>query len=422
MRLSKISIQNIRHKPLSSFLSILLLAFGTGIIVLLLSASEQIEKQFTRNIKGIDLVVGAKGSPLQLILSGVYHIDAPTGNIPLEEFEKLAKNPMVEKAIPLAYGDNYEGYRIVGTEKSYPEHYDARMAEGNWWQSEGEVVLGASVARLKQVSIGDKFYSSHGLGEAIEEHENFEYTVTGILEPTGTVIDKLILTQVESVWAVHADHDDGSKTKAEEHDEHHEQDGHNGDGQHAKEHDHDHEEQQITAGLLSFRSPMGNLMLPRMVNQNTSMQAALPAIEINRLFSLMGTGVQTLRILAILIVIISAISVFISLYQSLKERKFELALLRTMGAGSMQLLWIVLLEGIIIAFVGYLCGLLLGKVALYLMAKLAQETYQYSFQLQWITLAEVYLLPIVLAIGFLAALIPAIRAYRLNISKVLSDV
>ncbi|MDZ7845756.1 MAG: FtsX-like permease family protein [Owenweeksia sp.] len=431
MKLGKISIQNIRHRPLSSLLSILLLAFGTGIIVLLLSASEQLEKQFTRNIRGIDMVVGAKGSPLQLILSGVYHIDAPTGNIALSEFNKLAKNPMVETAIPLAYGDNYEGYRIVGTEKAYPQHYEAKLSKGNWWAAEGEVVLGASVAKLKGISIGDHFHSSHGLGESIEEHANFEYQVTGILEPTGTVIDKLILTQVSSVWAVHGDHgkgkedkkvkqpEDGHEKEAQQYEEHHEE--HVEEPERQAEDDHDHGHQEITVGLIKFRNPMGNLTVPRMVNQQTSMQAALPSIEINRLFSLMGTGVRTLRILAILIVIISAISVFISLYQSLKERKFELALLRTMGASSSQLLGIVLLEGVIIALVGYIGGVLLGKVALHLMAQMAQQAYQYSFEVMVWTPAEMLLLPIVLGIGALAALLPAIRAYRLNISKVLSD-
>ncbi len=394
MKLARISIANIRHKSLSSFLSILLLAFGTGIIVLLLSASEQIEKQFTRNIRDIDMVVGAKGSPLQLILSSVYHIDDPTGNIKLSEFRQLSKNPMVETAIPLAYGDNYEGYRIVGTEPSYPAHYGAQLASGKWWKKSGDAVIGARVAELKELTIGNEFHGSHGVSNSLEHHHEFEYRVTGILEPTGTVLDKLILTDIESVWDVHAGHE---------------------------ETDSNHTPREITAGLVMFKNPMGNLMVPRMVNQNTGMQAALPAIEINRLFSLMGTGVKTLQWLAILIVLISAISVFISLYQSLKERKYELALMRSLGAGSGQLFYIVLLEGIIISFVGYLAGLILGKLALYLMAQIAQEAYQYSLSFSIITMNELILLPIVLGIGFVAALIPALQAYRLNISKVLAN-
>ena len=397
MRIGKISLNNIKHKPLSSILSIILLAFGVGIIIMLMGTSEQLEKQFTKNIKGIDMVVGAKGSPLQLILSSVYHIDAPTGNIPLDEFDKLSKNPLVEKAIPLAYGDNYEGYRIVGTSLDYPKHYEAHIGSGSWWRKHGEVVIGSRVAELVGLKIGDQFSGSHGLSNSMDEHDHFAYTVVGIMQPTGTVVDKLLLTEVSSVWAVH---------------EHHE----------GEDHDHEHEEpREITAGLVSFKSPMGNLTIPRMVNQNTSMQAALPAIEVNRLFSLMGSGVKTLRILAMLIIVLSAFSVFVSLWQSLKERRYELALLRSMGGSGRQLLWIVLAEGLLIALLGYLLGLVLGKVALLLISQLTEQSYQYEISLQLITTVDILLLPAALAIGSLAAIIPAIQAYRTNISKVLSD-
>lgn len=399
MRISKVSFRNIFHKPLSSILSIILLAFGVGIIIMMMGTTEQLEKQFTKNIKGIDMVVGAKGSPLQLILSSVYQIDAPTGNISLDEFNKLSKNPLVEKAIPLAYGDNYEGYRIVGTSEDYPAHYSAKLSNGNWWAKTGEVVVGARVAQLTGISIGDEFSGSHGLSNSIEEHDHFAYKVVGIMEPTGTVVDKLLLTDISSVWAVHDHHEEG----------------------HA-DHDHEHEEpKEITAGIVSFKSPMGNLTIPRMVNQNTNMQAALPAIEVNRLFSLMGSGVKTLRILAVLIIVLSAFSVFVSLWQSLKERRYELALLRSMGGSGRQLLWIVLAEGLILSFAGYILGLILGKTSLLFISKLTEQTYQYEVSQQWISSVEIALLPIALGIGTIAAAIPAIQAYRTNISKVLSD-
>lgn len=398
MRIGKISLNNIKHKPLSSILSVILLAFGVGIIIMLMGTSEQLEKQFTKNIKGIDMVVGAKGSPLQLILSSVYQIDAPTGNISLDEFTKLSKNPMVENAIPLAYGDNYKGYRIVGTSRNYPDHYGAKLKEGNWWKKSGEIVVGSRVAELTGLSIGDKFSGSHGLSNSIEEHNHFAYTVVGILAPSGTVMDKLLLTEISSVWAVHDDH-------------HHE----------GEDHNHQEKPKEITAGLISFKSAMGNLTIPRMVNQNTNMQAALPAIEVNRLFSLMGSGVKTLRILAILIIVLSAFSVFVSLWQSLKERRYELALMRSMGGSGRQLLWIVLAEGLLISFLGYILGILLGKFSLMAISQLTEQTYQYEMSMEWITPVELILLPATLLIGTIAALIPAIQAYRTHISKVLSD-
>lgn len=397
-----ISWKNIKHRPLATFLSILLLAFGTGIISLLMSVSEQVENQFTKNIKGIDLVVGAKGSPLQLILSSVYQIDAPTGNIPLDEYEKLLKHPTIKKGIPLAYGDNYEGYRIVGTDKSYIDHYNASFAQGNLFEKPGEVVLGSKVNQLTDLSIHTTFSGNHGLdNNMIDKHDNFPYKVVGVLEPTGTVIDKLVLTPIASVWSVH-DHENEHNHGEESHEEH-------------------SKPKEITAALIQFKSPMGILTVPRMINQKTSMQAALPAIEINRLFSLMGTGIKTLRSLAILIVIISGISVFISLYQSLKERKYELALMRSMGASRFQLFSILILEGLLITILGYIFGIALEKIALYIISQLADEAYSYNFTISFFTLNEILLFAGILTVGFMASLLPSLQAFRLNISKTLSN-
>lgn len=416
MRVGKISVQNIRRKPLTAFLSVLLMAFGSGIIILLLDGSKQIESQLLKDVRGIDMVVGAKGSPLQLILSGIYHIDDPTGNISLEEFDKLASHPMVESAIPLAYGDNYGGYRIVGTTRDYAGHYQAELSSGKWWSETGEVVLGATAARNLDIGLGDHFHGSHGLGESIDTHEGFEYRVTGILKPTGSALDKLILTAVSSVWAVHGEHHEEGE---EEHDDHHHEHEHHSENDH--EEGHAHSDAEITVGLISFRNAMGNIMLPRMVNEKTSMQAALPSIEINRLFSLLGSGIQVVRALAILIVIISAISVFISLFQSLKDRRYELVLLRVMGASNWQLLWIVLLEGLLIAFMGYLAGVILGKLGLMAILSAISSSYQYSLEFMWFSKSTLLMLPATLGLGIAAALIPALMAYRLNISKELSD-
>lgn len=448
MRIGKISVQNIRRKPLTAFLSVLLMAFGSGIIILLLDGSKQIESQLLKDVRGIDMVVGAKGSPLQLILSGIYHIDDPTGNISLDEFNKLASHPMVELAIPLAYGDNYAGYRIVGTTKDYAGHYQASLASGKWWSQTGEVVLGATAAKNLSIDLGDHFLGSHGLGESIDEHEDFEYQVIGIMEPTGSAIDKLILTAISSVWAVHDEHQHGNENVEEyahdeehhqgetnmvghnhEHDEnyHHHHDEHESEnkaGAHGQKEHGDKEEKpdaEITVGLISFRNAMGNIMLPRMVNEKTNMQAALPSIEINRLFSLLGSGVQVIRALALLIVVISAISVFISLFQSLKDRRYELVLLRVMGASNLQLLWIVLLEGLLIAFMGYLAGMVLGKLGLMAILSVISSSYQYSLEFTWFSNSTLLMLPATLGLGIAAALIPALMAYRLNISKELSN-
>jgi putative ABC transport system permease protein len=198
-----ISLAYLRARPLAAALNILLLALGAATVVVLLLASRQLESRMLRDAQGIDLVVGAKGSPMQLVLSAVFHIDVPAGNIPLVEAQKLMKHRAVKSAIPLALGDSYKGHRIVGTNHDYPAHYGARIAAGGLWQKPMEAVLGAETARATGLKPGAKFAGAHGMGGDGDSHDDNLFEVVGVLAPTGTVIDRLVLTSVESVWTVH---------------------------------------------------------------------------------------------------------------------------------------------------------------------------------------------------------------------------
>ncbi len=151
-------------------------------------------------------MVGAKGSPLQLILSTVFHADVPTGNIDLAQAQAIARNPMIASAIPLALGDSYRGHRIVGTETSYLDLYGAKLAQGALFADEMEAVVGAEVARRHGLAVGASLTGAHGLAAAGPAHEAHPYRVVGILAPSGTVVDRLVLTSVESVWHVHEEH------------------------------------------------------------------------------------------------------------------------------------------------------------------------------------------------------------------------
>ncbi len=406
MNILKISLANIKKKKSTSFLSALLLTLGIGMISLLLLLNKQLDDQFKKNIKGIDMVVGAKGSPLQLILSSIYQIDAPTGNIPLSEVNQLKRNPFVKTVIPLAMGDNYQSFRIVGTNKTYPEHFEVSILSGKLFEKPMDVTIGDKVARTTGLKIGDTFASSHGLDEAGDAHESHKYLVTGIFKPTETVIDQLVLTSLESIWEVHQHEEEGQSNSIEllAHEGHDEQ-----------------EELQITSALIKFRSPMGLMALPRQVNSTTSMQAALPSIEINRLFSLMGVGIDTLRALAIIIILIAGLSVLISLYNSLRERKYEMALMLSMGATRQTLFMMLLLEGLMLAILGYFCGIALSRVGLFLFSNAAEQDFHYSlYQFKLLT-EEVYLFVGAVGVGFIAALLPSLGIFRLNISRTLAE-
>lgn len=411
MNLFRISWSNLKDKPLSSFLSGLLMTFGITIISLLLLLNKQLDDQFRKNIKGIDMVLGAKGSPLQLILSSIYQIDSPTGNIPLEEAEKLSRNPMIKTAIPLSMGDNYRSFRIVGTNKKYLDHFGATVGQGRMFQGDLETVIGPRVAEVAGLKIGDTFAGSHGLDAEGEEHADSKYKVVGILNPSNTVADQLILTPLSSVWAIHEHHDEHGEEHGEEHHE---------EGEAHESEDHEEEPREITSMLIQFRNPLG-MMIARGINTNSKLQAALPNIEINRLFSLLGVGVETLRGLAIVIMLISGISVFVSLYNSLKERRYEMALMLSMGATRAQLFGMLVLEGLVLALLGFVLGVLLSRVGLWLFSNSVSSEYHYNLAAFSILPEEWILLGIAILVGVLAAALPALGVYRMNISRTLAE-
>jgi putative ABC transport system permease protein len=392
---------------------VLLLTASVAIISLLILLQEQFEKQFSSNIEGVDMVLGAPGSPLQLILSSVYHIDAPTGNISYNEAKSWMEHPFVAQSIPMAFGDSFRGYKILGTTHDYLTKYQAELVTGTLYQKNFEVVLGAAIAENLGLKLGSSFHGTHGEAEEGHVHEEFSYQVVGILKPTGKVIDHLVLCNIESVWAVHAPEnhentvvyeDEAGNTLAQDTDE-----------------VQTHANQEITAVLIKFKNKMGIISWGRLVAQNTKMMAALPAVEINRLFSLFGIGLDALQYLALGIMLISGISIFVALYNTLKERKYEFALMRISGASRGQLLKMVLIESLLLCCVGFVFGTALGRLALLYISQNTTDQYNMAFDATIILWEkEGYLFMVTIFVGFIAALIPAIKAYRLNISKTLA--
>ena len=463
--------KNITQQLGSTLLSILLTAFGVAILCVIYITGDTFEKQLTSNTKNIDLVVGAKGSPLQLILSSLYHVDNPTGNIALAQARQLSENPFIEMAVPISLGDNFKGHRVIGTEPSYLELYDLSIQNGELWKTSFEAVIGSEVARKRGLGIGDEFFTAHGLSEDGHVHDDHPFKIVGILEKSGSIVDNLILCNLESVWDVHGlhhgDHDhshdhDHEHEHGEQHaHEHSHEDGHQHDHDHDHHaHKHEHEEhhahehkhdaevtnpeelvsekpndmfvksigadmledrgEEVTALLIKYSSPAALGVIPRLVNESTDMQAASPAIESTRLFSLLGVGLDSLAILAYIIMLIAGLSVFISLYNALKDRKYDLAIMRSMGASQTKLFGLVLVEGLVITLIGGIVGLLLGHGALYLIGQQTTESADFieAFNIRG---QELVLILAACLLGILAAIIPAIKAYKTSISTILAD-
>jgi putative ABC transport system permease protein len=379
-------------RPLLTALHVILLAVGVATLVLLLLFTTQAEERLERDARSVDLVVGAKGSPLQLILSSVLHVDVPTGNIPLEAARRIGADPMVASATPISLGDSYRGFRIVGTDESFLALYSARLAQGQPFHEEMEAVLGSEAARQTGLALGASFLGSHGLaGAGGAAHGEHPFKVVGILAPTGSVIDRLVLTPLESVWEVHGAHGAPPQTR------------------------------EITALLIRYRTPIAAAQLPRRVNASTAMQAASPAYEGARLMSLVGVGVDALSVFAAVLMASAALSVFIALTSALQERRHDLALLRTLGAPPARLLALVAAEGMTLVVSGVILGLVLGHAATEALGRWLARSQAWTVTgLAWAG-GEAWLVLLALAVGAGTCAIPAILAYRRDPATVLLE-
>ncbi|MDT0678544.1 ABC transporter permease [Autumnicola musiva] len=431
MTIAKLAWKTLWFKPLNTVLSIILLSSAVTIISLLVLLQTGFEQKYRANLENIDFVLGAKGSPLQLILSSVYQIDTPTGNINYNEALQWMEHPHVDTAIPLALGDNFKGYKIVGTTAEYLSLHGNGLKSGKKFENKFEVVVGNKLAEEEGLKIGDEFYGAHGHNASGHVHKDHPYTVVGVATPTGKIVDHLILCNIASVWAAH-DHDtetSAAKTSAENH--HHEEKRENKTGSHIDEHQDHHSksleeeiqksEREITSVLIKLKNKMALVTWPRLVAQNTKMQVASPIIEVKRLFSLFGIGVSMFEYLVSGIMFLSAISIFIALYTRLAQRKHEFALMRISGGNRYQLLKLIIYESLFICITGYIIGTAVCRITLYFLSNYTSKEFHLAinpFDIIW--LQELLLIGVTLILGILAAIIPAIKAYNINISKTLS--
>lgn len=392
MTMMRLAWRYLAARPLLTAMHVVLLALGAGTIVLLLLFTGQAEERLERDARSVDLVVGAKGSPLQLILSSVLHADVPTGNIAFEAVARLAADPMVAEAIPISLGDSYRGFRIVGTQPAFLTLHHAVIAQGEIFKGEMEAVLGAQVAKRTGLALGATFAGSHGLAAAGgATHGDHPYKVVGILAPTGSVIDRLVATPLESVWEVHGAH--GAAPQARE----------------------------VTAVLLRYRTPIAAAVLPRRINATTALQAASPAYEGARLMNLVGVGVDALSVFALVLMASAALSVFIALTSALQERRYDLALLRTLGASPAKLFLLVAAEGMTLVVAGVILGLVVGHVAAEALGRWLAGSQTWSLTgIAWAP-GEAWLAALAVALGAATCAIPAILAYRRDPASVLLE-
>jgi putative ABC transport system permease protein len=399
MKTIALSWRYLWSRPMGACLNVLLLSLGLASITFLLLVSFQLSKAFDKDLAGIDVVVGAKGSPMQLILCGVFHIDVPPGNIALKAVQALGRNPMIASVIPISLGDNLRGFRIVGTSHAYVDHYGATLAQGLLWDAPMQVVVGSIVAHKLGLQVGNRFVGSHGLGAGGHLHGDNPYTVVGILQASGTVIDRLIVTDTASVWKVHEDYTavDDSDRKIMEN------------------------EREVTMALIQYKTPLAAMSFPRMVNTTTEMQAAAPAVEISRLLNMLGIGTDVLRAFAGVLLLTAGLSVFIALWSAVRERRSDLALLRMLGAPPARIAALLLGEALWLGVMSAAIGVAAGQALTALIGWMLQlDNSLLIGGLAWPP--ELLWVPaLACGISLAAAILPAAGAYRVSVLELLQS-
>ncbi len=397
-----LSFASLRARKLQSSLCILAIACGITLLLsvsLLFTASE---KGLRANAGNIDMVVGAKGSPLQLVLSTVYHADIPTGNITMHDMEAIERNPQVRSVIPLAIGDNYKGYRVVGTTTAYPVLYKAQLSSGVMMKSTFDVVAGANVP----LDIGTEFAATHGFSaDGGDVHNDHMYKVVGKLKPTGTSIDKLIITPFESVQESHAHH-------------HHEE-------KHS-EHEHsqaDEDDAEITALLVEVKSPAALMNLPRQINESEHTMASVPSHVIARTMKSANMGKDSVIILGGIFLSLAVLMLLSVLASGLAQRKYDIAVLRVLGASSGVVTRTVMYEGLILGFMGSFFGVVMGHILAYSVACMLPLTHSLFLPVALLqpALSDAYFLAGGIACGVIASILPCVMAARADTASTLAQ-
>jgi putative ABC transport system permease protein len=431
MSLWKIAWRSIQQRSLPSTLTAISIALGVALVVTVLVIHDVIDQSFRRGAQGYDMIVGAKGGQLELVLSTAYNIGRPIENIPYHYYEELLPGGQfatsVETAIPVCMGDSYEGFLVIGT---VPERFSKlRYLDGRSYEfSAGrnfeadhfyDAVIGAQVAQQTGLKVGSKLRPTHGLAEkGSPEHKHRSFQVVGILAPTGTPIDRNVFVNMEGFYHL----------KGHARLDHHEQSaGAKPDADHA-EHDHDHTEmdpnrpvpedaKRVTAVLVCTQ-PTAVMTLAKQINEGATAQAALPAqVMAELLDGIVGNVQVILLLLAILVVVVAGIGVLVSIYNSMSDRRREIAIMRALGARRWTVMLVILLEAILLAQGGGALGLLLGHG---LIGAFGSAILQYTgitvgpLHFSW---TELVLVPGLIVLAAMVGYIPAAIAYRSDVAQ-----
>jgi putative ABC transport system permease protein len=416
MTLLTIVLKNLAQRRLSSTLTALSIALGVSVTVGVLALKEQSHEGFQQSAFGYDLVVGAKGSKLQLVLNTVYHLDQSTGNIPYALYARLKTDRRVRLAVPMAVGDFYQGFRLVGASDKLLTDFEVQkgqkfeLAQGRVYafdekmlehlmtappdhvhEHEGQVfeaVLGSIAAERTGLTLGSAFVAQHGSEEG-QAHEE-KWTVVGILKPTGTANDRAIFINLESFFHIKG-----------------------------------HQKEEVVRGkistiVLKTKGPMAAKDLAWEINNGVEAMGGVPAEVVVELFDLIGKVDVLLLAVSVLVIVVAGVSILVSIYNSMAERRRPIAIMRALGARRGTIFAVIVMEASALCLIGGLVGLLGGHVLTAVAGGILKSAAGVVVSPWSFSLNELWVLAGLQALGALVGVVPAAKAYRTDIADGLS--
>ena len=403
--------KSVRNRKVTAILTILTVAISVILLLGVERIRTQAKSSFANTISGTDLIVGGRSGQVNLLLYSVFRIGNATNNIDWKSYEEFSQHRAVDWAIPISLGDSHKGFRVMGTNHSYFEHYrygqkqNLSFSQGREFNGLFEAVIGADVARKLNYQLGSEMVIAHGISDVgFSRHENTPFKVVGILAPTGTPVDKTVHVSLEAIEAIHVGWESGANL------------GNNPSAEQLLKMD--FQPKQITAMMLGLKSRIQTFALQRQINTYPlePLSAILPGVALHELWGMMSVAEQALMAVSVFVVIAGLLGMLSSLLTSLQERRREMAILRAMGARPRHVFSLLILEASVLTFI----GLIVGTAGLYAMlaitAPIIQQAYGINLQLLALSQYELMLLAAVQLAGTIIGFIPALRAYQQSLS------
>ena len=413
MILAKLAYKSLLNRKASVFLTLLTIAISVMLLLSIERIRVDAKSSFSNTLSGTDLIVGARTGDIQLLLSSVFRIGHANNGVSWQSYEYITNQRGVKWSIPISLGDSHKGQAVLGTTLDYFTHYrfakkqNLSFNKGHAFSAINEVVLGSEVANKLGYKLGDNIVISHGMGNtSFHHHKDNPFKVVGILNATGTPVDKTLHIPLGAIDLIHG----GAPA---EHAEHAEHEKHNDLTGHPK---------QITAFLMGFESPLYTLQIRRNINQykKEALLGIMPTVTLKELWGILAIVEKILLLFSAVVVLVSLLGMLTTLLANLSQRRRELAILRSVGARPWQLFTLISFESLLTMFIGCLVGCALYYLALFTGGSYLQSHAGISVNIAMLSYYELTLIGVIMVAGFIIGLIPATRAYFYSLSDGMS--